>query len=725
MGKRIFPLTVIATLILSLFFTAPARAAGTACPTTYCNLATSYFKIGNGSENSINTAGFLQQPFYWSSTASAWRQYTFSTGAYQVAYGVGTGGSAWNGNQFLTNPVGTVTYDYSNFVVTSTAGSVSTGYGTITSTNVVTVGGIQFSIRQDFILGQTSYFLKVVTTVTNNSASTATNFNEWVGPSDDYAGGCDTNTKDRGNFSGGTFTILSSATAANQNAVRITCGGVNETEYLTSPTVGAKTIIPVSRFSGVPTGNPTTTTLITETSDNGYGLQVPFGDIAAGGSSSAVWYLAGAANADMTSSVTNAISSPIAPSVTTMASSVASNNNITSSGNFSYNLVFSSAVTGLAANDFTLSGTGSSTCSTPSVSGSGTTYTVSLTGCSEGLVVISINANAVTDGSNNTGPTSPFNATAVRIDQTAPLISSVTAPANANYTPTQQLNFTAIFNESVTVTGSPRIQLTLGVSTRYATFVSMTDSRTATFRYTIAADQSETDLDGIDVLSPLAPNSGSIQDLATNAMTVFTFTSPTTTGVKIYQAPNAPNIDSITVNNTSVVVFFTAGSTNGSVVSNYKYSTNNGVSFTALATPDSITPITIPGLTSGTTYQFVIKAVSNLGDGLASNMLAATPTTVVGLTISLSASATTVAKGTPITVTVAVSQPGLVTFLWNNERIAGCIKKPVTSSGSCVWKPTVSGQWTLKAVIEPTDKSYLTSYSQNLPVFILRRSGTR
>jgi hypothetical protein len=277
----------------------------------------------------------------------------------------------------------------------------------------------------------------------------------------------------------------------------------------------------------------------------------------------------------------------------------------------------------------------------------------------------------------------------------------------------------------VTVTGSPRIQLTLGASTRYATFVSMTDSRTATFRYTVAADQSEVDLDGIDVISPLAPNGGSIQDLATNVMSVFTFTSPTTTGVKIYQAPNAPNIDSITVNNTSVVVYFTAGSTNGSLVSNYKYSLNNGASFTALATPDSITPITIPGLTSGSTYQFVIKAVSNLGDGLSSNMLAATPTTVVGLTISLSASATTAVKGTSITITATVSQPGQITFLWNEKRIAGCIKKTATTTASCIWKPTVSGQWNLKALINPADTSYVASYSQSLPVFILRRSGSR
>ncbi len=178
-GKRwtwlAFLLTFNLIAPLNNQLTSPAAAA-TPCPTTYCKLDNSFFKIGNGSENSINTSGFLQQPWYWSSTASTWRQYTFSSGPFQTAYGFGTGGSAWNGNTFANSPIGTLTYDYSGFVVTSTSGSVSTGYGTVALTNTVTINSISFSIKQEFILGQTARFLKVVTSVTNNSSSIASNF---------------------------------------------------------------------------------------------------------------------------------------------------------------------------------------------------------------------------------------------------------------------------------------------------------------------------------------------------------------------------------------------------------------------------------------------------------------------------------------------------------------------------------------------------------------------
>jgi len=712
---------LVIALSLGLLSGAPAQAAVTACPTTFCNLATSFFKVGSGSENSINTSGFLQQPFYWSRTANVWRQYTFSNGAYQTAFGSGTGGTAWNGNSYLTNPVGTLTFDYSGFIVTSTAANVSTGYGTISVTNSVTIDSRLFSIKQDFILGQTAKFLKVVVSVTNNSASTAVNFNQWVGPSDDYAGGCDTNTKDRGHITGSTFTVLTSATAANQNTVRIICSGVDETEYLTSPIAGARTIIPSGRFSGVPIGNPTTTTLINETSDNSYGLQIPFGNIPVSGTSSAVWYLAGAANADLTTAEMSAIAAPLAPSVSSMTSNTLLNN----SGAFTYSITFGAAVTGLQTGDFLFAGTGASTCTAASLSGSGTTYSLSVTGCSEGLVVASLAANSVTDASSNSGPSNPFSATTVRVDQTAPTISSVTVP-NGNYSAalSPNMNLTVSFNESVTVTGVPRVALTVGTATEYANFLALTDSRTATFRFTVTVDYNDIDLDGIEVTSPLQLNSGTITDLATNAMTTFTFTPPVTTSVNVHQPPNAPVIDSITANSTSLVVNFTAGASNGSVVSNYKYSLNGGA-YIALSPTDAVSPITIPGLTNGTSYQIQIRAVSNLGDGLVSNQLSASPTAIASVSISLSASATTAVKNTTIVMTASVSQPGIIAFFWNDKRIPGCMKKIATTSATCSWKPTVTGQWTIQAMLDPTDPAYVNSYSQKLPVFILKRNTLR
>ena len=410
----------------------------------------------------------------------------------------------------------------------------------------------------------------------------------------------------------------------------------------------------------------------------------------------------------------------LGPSVTSFAPA----SPLVNSASLSFNLVLSQSSTGIDVSDFSAAGSGSSTCVIDSVSGIGTTYSISISLCSEGIVYLVLASNVATNSNSQTGPISNVNSSSATIDLTAPTVSSITAPANANYTPTQLLNFTIVFNESVTISNTPRIALTLTAATRYANFVSMTDSKTATFRFTVAADQSEADINGISVVSPLDPNGGSIQDLAGNSMTNFGFTVPNTTSVNIYQAPSAPTIESITANNTSLSINFTAGSANGSVISNYKYSLNGGA-FTAFSPVDSITPLILNGLTNGTTYSIQIKAVSNLGDGLASNILSQAPTASARLSIFLTASATTAVKGTLITITANISQAGVVTFFWNDKRISGCIKKSATTAATCQWKPNVTGQWSVQALLDPTDPTYVDSYSPKLPVFILSRSGNR
>jgi hypothetical protein len=411
----------------------------------------------------------------------------------------------------------------------------------------------------------------------------------------------------------------------------------------------------------------------------------------------------------------------LGPSITTFAPAVS----LTNSANLSFNLIFSQSVTGVDSTDFTVVGTGSSTCIKGTVTGSGTTYAIPLTGCSQGTVSLTITANVATNGSSQTGPASNTNSSTAIIDTTAPTISTVTT-TNGNYQATSNanLNFTVGFSESVTVTGTPRIPITIGSTTRYANFLSLTDSRTATFRFTVSVNYDDIDLNGIAVNSPLELNSGTITDLATNAMTSLTFTPPVTTSVNVYQPPSAPTIDSITANNGSVTIYFTAGASNGSTVSNYKYSLNSGA-YTALSPTDSTSPITITGLTNGTNYQIDIKAVSNLGDGLASNSVASTPSASASVTIALTASATTATKGTTIVITATVSQAGLVNFSWNGKRIAGCVKRVATSSATCNWKPAVTGTWTISALLDPTDPSYVNSTSSPLSVLITKRSNSR
>lgn len=63
---------------------------------------------------------------------------------------------------------------------------------------------------------------------------------------------------------------------------------------------------------------------------------------------------------------------------------------------------------------------------------------------------------------------------------------------------------------------------------------------------------------------------------------------------------------------------FTAGATGGKTISNYKYSIDNST-YTALSPADTTSPVTIPGLTSGSSYTLRLKAVNENGDSIATS----------------------------------------------------------------------------------------------------------
>ena len=97
-------------------------------------------RVGNGSENSINNSGNMQQPFYYNSIAAQWRKLTYSNYALDNAYAVGGDGTnEWNTygtivqNPALTNQ----TIDYLGFTFTT----APNGYGTVVSKGNINVGG--------------------------------------------------------------------------------------------------------------------------------------------------------------------------------------------------------------------------------------------------------------------------------------------------------------------------------------------------------------------------------------------------------------------------------------------------------------------------------------------------------------------------------------------------------------------------------------------------------
>jgi len=88
--------------------------------------------------------------------------------------------------------------------------------------------------------------------------------------------------------------------------------------------------------------------------------------------------------------------------------------------------------------------------------------------------------------------------------------------------------------------------------------------------------------------------------------------------------PSAPTSLSATTGDSQATISFTAGSDGGSAITNYKYSTD-GTNYTALSPTDATTPITISGLTNGTSYTIYLKAVNANGDSSASSSVSVTP----------------------------------------------------------------------------------------------------
>ena len=121
------------------------------------------------------------------------------------------------------------------------------------------------------------------------------------------------------------------------------------------------------------------------------------------------------------------------------------------------------------------------------------------------------------------GPHAAF----AQADTTAPTISSIAITSDTGddnsyrrrdalgvYSIGDSIQITVTFNEDVSVTGAPQLELAIGSSNRTAEYES-TDGSAAVFSYTVA--EGDSDSDGIAVAAnKLSLNGGSIKDAAEN-----------------------------------------------------------------------------------------------------------------------------------------------------------------------------------------------------------------
>ena len=90
--------------------------------------------------------------------------------------------------------------------------------------------------------------------------------------------------------------------------------------------------------------------------------------------------------------------------------------------------------------------------------------------------------------------------------------------------------------------------------------------------------------------------------------------------------PGVPRSVNVSAGSRQVSISFTAPTSDGGrAITNYEYSLNGGSTWTALSPASTTSPIVIPGLTNGTSYQVSLRAVNSLGAGASSTPVGVTP----------------------------------------------------------------------------------------------------
>ena len=119
-----------------------------------------------------------------------------------------------------------------------------------------------------------------------------------------------------------------------------------------------------------------------------------------------------------------------------------------------------------------------------------------------------------------TKPTVVFNS--------APAITSVTPPLAKTYVLNNPIDLVLHFSENMTVTGTPKVLLLVGSTTKDASYTSGSGTSALTFRYTVGAGDSAPN--GIIAFSPVVLGAGTIKD-ADNNVPNLSFEAPVMTGV--------------------------------------------------------------------------------------------------------------------------------------------------------------------------------------------------
>ena len=148
-----------------------------------------------------------------------------------------------------------------------------------------------------------------------------------------------------------------------------------------------------------------------------------------------VAYYSGAQAGDGIASITYTFS----PSVTSFTAPATPSNAV----NPVFNITFGQSITGLTADDFTISGTATG-CYVSTLVGSGASYAATVAGCSDGTIALTLKADSVSG--NVLGPVRPVSTSTITLDRTLPELNTLTKQPSTN----DQVIYKAVFTETVT-----------------------------------------------------------------------------------------------------------------------------------------------------------------------------------------------------------------------------------------------------------------------------------
>jgi hypothetical protein len=269
--------------------------------------------------------------------------------------------------------------------------------------------------------------------------------------------------------------------------------------------------------------------------------------------------------------------------------------------------------------------------------GTSGTFTVALTSTSGAQVNVTSSSNGVCTVGNPPSYSSPTTIITVTKASEGTCVLLANQDASGIYSTAAQVTRAFDIRASATVPIAPQITSVVAGNTKLTVNFNppSRDGGAAIDNYAYSTDGGST----FTTLSPAVTTSPieipgltngqtyQVKLRAINAIGDGTATS-STPGTPAPAAPSAPTISGVTASGSGQLsVAFTAPSDNGgSTITNYAYSTDNGLNYTVRNPVSTASPIVITGLTNGTGYQIKLKAINTSGQGTAS--LAATGTPV-------------------------------------------------------------------------------------------------